>query len=116
MDNIANIGRQRDKEISMARARRAQPAQEVMQIVVYRHGSDQSVVVRYTKRETAIKDFDKLLKAADSSTPISLSTPAMTAVFRDPSTIAIAYLIDVEANNVLMADTQRRMNAAMQLP
>lgn len=116
MDNIANIGRQRDKEISMARARRAQPVAEAMQIVVYRKGSDQSVVMRYTKRDAAIKDFDRLMKAADKGDAISFSSPAMTVAFRDTSNIDIAYLIDVDTNNFLMADTQRRMNAAMQLP
>lgn len=89
---------------------------ETMQIVVYRRGSDQSVVVRYTDRAKAIKDYDKLLKAADMGNAIALSTPAMTVAFRDPSMIEIAYLIDVDTNNGLMADTQRRMNAAMQLP
>lgn len=116
MDNIANIGRQRGKEISMAKARRAQPVLETMQIVVYMTGSDAPIMIRYTKREQAIKDFDRLLKASDEAKGIALSSPAMTMAFRFPQNIAVAYLIDVDTNNSLMADTQRRLNAALQLP
>lgn len=100
----------------MANARRAQPAAEAMQIVVYLSASDAPIMIRYTKREAAIKDFDRLLKAADKGEAIALSSPAMTMAFRFPQNIVVAYLIDVETNNSMMLDTQRRMNAAMQLP
>ena len=116
MDNIANIGRQRDRELKVARARRAQPIAERMQIVVYLSASDAPIMIRYTDANKAIKDFDRLLKAADKGEAIALSSPAMTMAFRFPQNIVVAYLIDVETNNNLMVDTQRRMNAAMQLP
>lgn len=116
MDNIANIGRQRDKEIRVARARQAQPIMEKMHIVVYLSGSDAPIMIRYTDARQAIRDFERLLKAADKGDAIALSSPAMTMAFRSPQNIAVAYLIDVETNNNLMTDTQRRLNAAMQLP
>lgn len=100
----------------MARARQAQAPAEKMQIIVYMTGSDAPIMIRYHDAKAAVRDFDKLLKAADKGEGIALSSPAMTMAFRFPQNIAVAYLVDVDVNNSLMVDTQRRMNAAMQLP
>jgi hypothetical protein len=100
----------------MAQKKLAAPPQEVMQIVVYMTGSDAPIMVRYLDSKQAEKQFDKLLEAADHGRPIVLTSGAMTAAFRFPQNIAVAYLVNVETNNFLMCDSQKRMNAQMQLP
>lgn len=116
MDSIVRFGQQLEKEIGMAKARVAQPVQEKMHIVIYMVGSDAPILIRYTDQRAALKDYDKLLKAADKGEGIALSSPVMTMAIRFPQNIAVAYVVDTDANNALMVDTQRRYNAAMMLP
>lgn len=97
----------------MAKARLAAPTREVAQIVSYMTGSDVPIYMRYLNMRDAVRDFDKLLKAADKGEGIALSSPCMTCVFRFPQNIAACYLVDIESNNNAMADTQKRLNAMM---
>jgi predicted membrane channel-forming protein YqfA (hemolysin III family) len=116
VDHILNIARQRQQEIDMAQKKLAAPPQEVAQIVVYQMGAENPVMVRYHDMKEAQKQFSKLLEAADHAKPIVLTSAAMTAAFRHPQNIAVAYLVNVESNNFLMCDSQKRMNAIMQAP
>jgi hypothetical protein len=116
MDHIVNIAHRMQQEIDMAKAKLAQPLQEVAQIVVYMTGNEQPVMVRYHDMKEAQKQYGKLLEAADHGRPCVLTSGCHTAAFRFPQNIAIAYLIDVDTSNFLMADSQKRVNAMMQLP
>jgi hypothetical protein len=100
----------------MAQKKLTQPPREVANIIAYMTGSDQPVMVRYHDMKEAQKQFSKLLEAADHGRPYVLTSISQTAAFRFPQNIAVAYLVDVENSNFLMADTQRRMNAMMTMP
>lgn len=100
----------------MAKKKLMQPLQEVAQIVVYKSGRENPLVVRYRDMKEAEKQFSKLLEAADHDRPIVLTGPCQTCAIRDTSTIDTAYLVNVETSNFLMADTQKRMNAMMSIP
>jgi len=113
--NIVNLIHMQQKEIAVAKARVQQKPQEVANIVMWRGGNH--TVVRYIDMKTAIKQFDALVKAADSGVEKFVLTGASsTAVISHPRLLDSIHLLDVEAGNQLMADTQRRMNAMMQLP
>ncbi len=116
MDHIINVGRKLEQEIWMAKAKIAQPPREVMQIVTYLTGSDTPIVVRYASRDKAEKQYSKLLEHADHGKPCMLMSECMTVAFRFPQNIAVAYLVDIENNNFLLADSQKRINAMMQTP
>jgi len=100
----------------MAKKIMQEPVREVAHIVYYLHGLQMSFVVRYHKMTDAKKQFDGLLKARDQAKTFTLTGPASTAVIADAGEIATCMLVDVETSNFLMADTQKRMNAMMQMP
>jgi hypothetical protein len=116
MDHILNVARQHQQEIDMAKKKLVQPAREVAQIVVYRIGLENPIMVRYHDLKEAMRQFDKLLEAADHGRPILLKSGCQTCAIRFPKNIDTAYLIDVEGSNYLMADTQKRVNAMMAMP
>lgn len=116
MTNIADLIHRQQQETNMAKARIAQPIQEVAQIVWQYTGCDSTNVVRYTDMKTAEKQYAKLLEAADHGKGVVLTGACMTCAIRFPQNMVHAYLIAVDINNVLMADTQKRLNAMMALP
>lgn len=87
---------------------------EVAQIVIYMVGSDNSVCVRYTDMKTAVAQHKKLLEAADKGKSCVLTGAASTCVVQYPQNMALTFVVDMEANNALMVDTQKRANAMMQ--
>lgn len=116
MDHIINIAHQRTKEVSMAKARIAQPIQEVAQIQWQYTGCDTTNIVRYHDMRAAQKQFVDLVDAMNKGREYTLKGPAATCLIRFPQNIVNVFLIAVETNNFLMGDTQKRMNAYMQLP
>lgn len=100
----------------MAQRKLAETIREVAQIVVYVQGFPTPMMTRYHDMGEAKKQFDGLMKAADKGKPYVLSSPASTVVFRYASSIVAAYLVNVETNNFLMVDSQKRMNAMAQMP
>lgn len=100
----------------MAQAKIAQPAREVAQIIIYRVGIENPIMVRYHNMKDAQKQYSKLLEAADHGQPYVLTSGCHTCAIRYPQNIDTCYLVDVESSNYLMADSQKRVNAMMQLP
>jgi hypothetical protein len=101
-------------EIDMAKAKLNQPVREVANIIWQYNGCDATQVVRYTDMKKAEKEYSALLEAADHGRPIVLHGPSMTCAIRFPQNMVHAYLVVVEDNNFLQADTQKRINAMMQ--
>lgn len=117
MSHILKLIEEREKEVSMSKARIVQKPREVAQIVVW-SGMVHNVV-RYTDMRAAKKQFDVLAKAYKKGAggdPVVLTGAGSTAVITRPDHMDSFHLVDVESNNELMADTQRRMNAMMALP
>jgi hypothetical protein len=112
--NILDLFHQRQMEIKMAKAKLNQPVREVANIVWQYNGCDTTQVVRYTDMKAAEKDYNKLLEAADHGRPLVLTGPSMTCAIRFPQNIVHCYLIVVDDNNFLQADTQKRFQAMMQ--
>lgn len=100
----------------MAKKKLAEPIREAANIIIYHMGQEQPMCIRYADLKLAMKDFDKLLEAADKAKPIVLNSPAMTVVLRHPQNLTACYLVDIEMNSFLLTDTQKRSNAMMQIP
>lgn len=98
----------------MAQKKLAEAPREAAQIVMYLTGVESPLVIRYHDMKEAMKQFARLLKAADQGKQVVLKSACMTLVFRFPQNMSACYLVDVETNSYLLADTQKRMNAMMQ--
>lgn len=102
----------------MAQKKLAAPPREVAQIVIYLAGNPAPLMVRYTDMPTAKKQFDILAKAMQTVPskvkPVVLAASAATVLVKYPPDIQVAYLVDIEISNVLLVDTQKRVNAMMQ--
>ena len=86
---------------------------EVAQICFYLHGIENAQVVRYSNMQEAVKQFDKLLEAADHGKPMILTGSSATCAIRLTANITTAFLVSVDANNAMMADTQKRYSQMM---
>lgn len=111
--HILEVFHRRQQEVLLAKTTLTKLPEEVAHIVFYNFGSDIAHLVRFVDMKDAKRKYEALVKAreAQATKPFVLTGSNATAYITNPHNISVALLVDVQANNHLMADTQKRMNA-----
>lgn len=113
--NLLDVLQQGQQELAMSKKKLAEPVREVAQIVTWKGGIHN--VVRYVSMKAAQKQFEHLLDAMDKKLEaFALTGSGSSCYINNPATLDSVHLVDVEATNSLMADTQKRMNAMLNGP